>query len=100
MSNKNISPLELYIKAYFRGTAKKLINKDFVRKALALVDEHLGTPCCSDPDATIDLHTRFDNDLTNTVRMTLVSFPKKGNVQALNRIHKLLYTFLNPPCCA
>jgi len=99
MSNKHTSPLELYITAYLRGASRKNIGRNFVSKALALVDEKLGVPCCSDPTATINLHTRFDNDFTNTVRMTLVSLPKKGNVQALNRIHKILYNFLNPPCC-
>jgi len=99
MANKNTSPLELYVESYLRGTSRKLINKKFIQKALALVDEKLGVPCCANPSATINLFTRFDNDLTNTVRMMLVSLPKKGNVQALNRVHKLLTNFLTPPCC-
>lgn len=99
MSNKNTSPLELFVTAYLRQTSRRGINKDYIRKALALVDEKLGVPCCVDPSATIQLYTRFDNDLTNAVRMMLVSLPKKGNVQALNRVHRILYKFLNPPCC-
>ena len=99
MSHKAYSPLELYVIAYLKQGSRKRIGRTFVEKALALVDEKLGIPCCIDPGATINLHTRFNNDFTNTVQMMLASLERKGNVRALNRVHRLLYTYLNPPCC-
>lgn len=99
MSNKNTTPLELYVIAYLRQNGRKQIGKNFVRKALALVDEKLGVPCCVDPGSSIQFYTRFDNDFTNTVRAMVLSLPKRGNKQALNRVHRILYKYLNPPCC-
>ena len=100
MSQPNTSPLESYVRAYLKqNTRGRTLQTKFITKALALVDEKLGVPCCLDPTSSIDLVTRFDNDLTNTVRMMLVSLPKRGNVQELNRVHRLLYRYLNPPCC-
>lgn len=96
---QNYSALDLFISAYLNTKSRSNTQRIFVEKALALVDEKLGVPCCLDPDATIELYTRFDNDLTNGVRMMLAGLPRKGNVQSLNRAHRILYKFLHSPCC-
>lgn len=98
--SKNVTPLELYIDTYLRTTSRKQIGLNYIRKALALVNEKLGIPCCDDPGATINLYTRVDNQFTTTVQSMLALLPKAGNVKSLNRIKRTLDTFLNPPCCA
>ena len=98
-TNRSVTPLELYVIAYFRQKSRKLIGKIFVEKALALVDEKLGVPCCIDPTSSVNLHTSFENELTTRIRALLNGMPIQGNKQSLNRVHRLLYKYLNPPCC-
>lgn len=99
MSNRIVTPLELFVTSYLRTHSRKQIGKDFVRKSLALVDEKLGVPCCLDPTESINLFTLRDNELSKGVRAMLLNMSRKGNINSLNRVHRILYKFLNPPCC-
>src|ERR1035437_8658333 len=91
--------LELYLKSYFKTNARKRIEKTYVRKALALVNEKLGIPCCENPNATINLFTRFNNNFSNGVQMLLTGMTKTGNVKSLERSRDILENYITPPCC-
>lgn len=92
------SPLELYVKGFLRTEGIRTIGKQYAQKAIALIDEKLGIPCCDDSTTTIDLVTRFDNNFTNTVKMLLTTMVKTGNKQSLIRAKKYINNFIT--CCA
>lgn len=93
------TPLELYLRSYFRTNSRKRIGLNYVKKALALVKLKLGVPCCDTPDVTINLFTRFDNNFTIGVNMLLNSMTKTGNVKSLARSQTILENYITPPCC-
>lgn len=99
-SNRNVTALELFVTAYLRQTSRRSIGKKYIQKAVSLIDQKLGIPCCEDPTATINLYTRFDNLFSTTVAMMLEGLPKTGNVQSLTRVKRKLNNFITPPCCA
>jgi hypothetical protein len=91
------SPLEYYVNAIIKQSNRKSLPKVFVKKALALIDAKLDSPCC-DGDAVIDLITSCDNNLTLITRKFVDNMPKEGNVHSLERTKKSINKFLGL-CC-
>lgn len=72
--------------------------KRYVQKAITMIKFKLGDPCCTDPNADVTFATRFDNDLTNTLRGLMQFDTLKGIKQSLERTKDKLQKFVDG-CC-
>lgn len=94
-----ISPLESFVRKYVQQHRGSTLQKVFLQKAVTLISEKLAPSCCTNPDATINYHTRSDNNFTNGVRMILNSNPVEGNKFSYTRTKTFLNNIINGTCC-
>lgn len=90
--------LVLYIRT-FAKSGKTNLQPIYLTKALAIVNERLGIPCCSDPDGVIDFGTMQTNNFTNTVQMIVNGTDPTYNKLALQNARNLLIKLIEDQCC-
>lgn len=101
MKTSKQSPLEIYIRGYFK--IKKTTTKadfDSFRRASVYIQEKIESVCCDDNDAVINLYTNKDTGFTIAVRSMLLNMPRKGNLQSLIRSKAIIDEYILSPCCA
>jgi hypothetical protein len=96
---QNNNALVLYIRTFARS-AKTNIYPMYLTKALAIVNERLGIPCCEDPEGIIDYGTMQSNNFTNTVQMLVNATNPTYNRLALENARNLLIQLIKDECCA
>lgn len=99
----NQKPIEAIVRAYLRlitSGARLREERKFIIKAIIMINQVFGHPCCDIPTSVIDYGTPYDNQLTNTIRNMIIN----GNVirrsfrLALTRILNILNEYLYD-CC-
>lgn len=97
------SQLELFVIAYLKRTRSKAVvrrERKYIQKTISLIIAITAeSPCCTDDIAVIDLHTPYDNQLTNTTRVLLHGIDRRKYKKSIERTILLLQNILTPPCC-
>lgn len=91
--------LELYVESYIRSHRRKVLPKNVVQRAIALIDMKLENPCCTDPEAVTDLVTSSHGNFLRGFEQMLNQITKKGNVVSLQNTKTLLQKNIGIPCC-
>lgn len=97
-------PLEQFVIAYLKritSTSNKNGEIKFIEKAIALINQFLGIPCCF-PGAAGSLITPHDNQLTISIKAAITnnSAIRRGFLLSLKRIVNLLNFYLYSCCTA
>lgn len=93
------SALELFVKAFLKSHNSVSASKVYIEKAIALINNKLNNPCCADLGSVIDLHTKFDNELTIGVARILKNVPLKGNKTSYEKTVTILENYIGVGCC-
>lgn len=97
------SQLELFVIAYLKRIRSKAVlrrERKYIQKAISMIIAITSdSPCCTDPNGSIDLSTPYDNTLTNTIRVLINGVDRRKWKQSIERVLQLLNDQLNDPCC-
>jgi hypothetical protein len=85
------TPLEQFVIGYLKkitSTSNSQGEYKFLEKSIALINKFLGLPCCLTNPSNYNLITPNDNQLTNTIRTTLLNNKviRRGFLISLKRI--------------
>lgn len=99
----NRKPIEPLVAAYLRlVTSGNRLRQErkFIEKAIAIINQILGHPCCDDPIAVVDLITPHDNQITTSLKNILTNNPivRRSFRHALFRLLDLFNKYLYY-CC-
>lgn len=87
------------MKSFLKTHNSKSSPKVYVEKSISLITAKLTNPCCTDLGATIDLHTKFDNELSTGVARILHAVPLKGNRKSYAKAKTILQNYIGIGCC-
>jgi hypothetical protein len=90
--------LALMIRTFARS-AKRDMQPIYLTKALAIINEKLGIPCCTDPTGVINFGTMQKNNFTNAVQMIVNGMSATYDKLTLNNAKNLLTQLINDQCC-
>jgi hypothetical protein len=90
--------LVLYIRTFAKSGSVNM-QPIYLTKALAIINERLGIPCCSDPTGVINYGTMQTNNFTNAIQMIVNGTDPTYNRKALVNAKNLLTQLINDQCC-
>lgn len=97
------SQLEIFVETYLKSLKSHLVKRSdrkYIQKAINMIIAiTTDSPCCTNPDDTIELFTPFDNKLTSTVSELLQKIDRRRHKQSIERTLNLLRNILVSTCC-
>ena len=98
-----LKPIEYLVQAYLRLiTSGKRLREErkFLEKAIAIINQILGHPCCDDPEAVVNLITPYENQITTSLKNVLLggAIVRRSFRHSLFRMLNLLNKYLYD-CC-